>query len=188
MVNTVEQETEERRLVAAAQAGDRKAFGRLIRRHQRRLLRFVIGLVGSFDAAEDIVQEAFVKAYEALERFETDSAFYRWLATIARNLSFNHIHREGQKESLDSLQEKGYDPPSTELGPLAGLLNDEAQRRLYQAVQALPAKFRTVFVLRHFEGMDYNRIAGYLKIPPGTVDSRLYRARMMLMDALKDLL
>jgi RNA polymerase sigma-70 factor (ECF subfamily) len=138
--------------------------------------------------AEDIVQEAFVKAYQALKSFRTEYAFYPWLATIARNLAYNHIHREEKKESLDRLQEKGYDPQSVELGPLGQLLNDEAQKRFYQAVEALPTTFRTVFVLRHFEGMDYTQIASYLKIPPGTVDSRLYRARKLLMESLKDLL
>ncbi|MEW5994090.1 MAG: sigma-70 family RNA polymerase sigma factor [Candidatus Zixiibacteriota bacterium] len=187
-VSGTEERTAERRLAEAAQNGDQKAFGQLIRRHQRRLMRFVLGLVGSFDTAEDIVQEAFVKAYEALQTFRTEYSFYPWLSTIARNLAYNHIHREEKKESLDTLQEKGFDPQTGEPGPLEQLLNDEAQRRFFAAVTALPVQFRSVFVLRHFEGMDYAEIAGYLKIPPGTVDSRLYRARQMLLEELKDLL
>jgi RNA polymerase sigma-70 factor (ECF subfamily) len=148
----------------------------------------VFGLVGSFDVAEDIVQEAFVRAYNAIDTFRTEYAFYPWLATIARNLAYNHIHREEKKESLDSLQERGYDPESAGLGPLEQLLDGEAQQRFYRAVAALPVKYRTVFTLRHFEGMDYAQIASYLKVPPGTVDSRLYRARQMLLEALRDLL
>lgn len=188
MVNTVENESAEKKLVEAAQDGDKKAFGLLIRQNQKRLFRFVFGLVGSFDVAEDIVQEAFVKAYTALESFRTEYSFYPWLATIARNLAYNHIHREEKRESLDSLQEKGYDPQSADLGPLDNLLNGEAQKRFFKAVKALPAKYRAVFVLRHFEGMDYTQIASYLKIPPGTVDSRLYRARQILLESVKDLL
>jgi RNA polymerase sigma-70 factor (ECF subfamily) len=187
-VNTVANKTDEKSLVEAAQNGDQKAFGLLIRQNQKRLMRFVFGLVGSFDVAEDIVQEALVKAYTAIQSFQTEYTFYPWLATIARNLAYNHIHREEKKESLDSLQEKGYDPQSADLGPLGRLLNDEAQNRFFQAVTALPAKYRTVFVLRHFEDMEYTEIASYLKIPPGTVDSRLYRARQILLEALKDLL
>ena len=187
-VNQSEVNSAEQRLVEAAQNGDKKAFGRLIRRHQKMLFRFVYGLLGSFDATEDIVQEAFVKAYGALGSFRTDSAFYPWLSTIARNSAYNHISREERKESLDRLQEKGYDPQATELGPLERLLDDEAQVRFMKAVKALPARYRSVFVLRHFEQMDYGRIADYLKIPPGTVDSRLYRARRMLVKSLKDLL
>ncbi|MFQ6008490.1 MAG: RNA polymerase sigma factor [Candidatus Zixiibacteriota bacterium] len=183
-----ENKSAEHRLVEAAQNGDQQAFGQLIRQNQKRLFRFVYGLIGSFDTAEDIVQEAFVKAYGALKTFHSEYSFYPWLATIARNLAYNYIQREEKKESLDSLQEKGYDPQSADLGPLAKLLNDEAQKRFYEAVKALPTQFRTVFVLRHFEGMDYSQIASYLKIPPGTVDSRLYRARKMLVEALNDLL
>ncbi len=182
-----EQESEQR-LIEAAQNGDKRAFGRLIRRHQKKLFRFIYGLVGSFDTAEDIVQEAFVKAFEAIKTFKTGFDFYPWLSTIARNSAYNLIHREERKESLNSLQEKGYDPQSVDLGPLEQMLDKEGQRRFYKALKALPVEYRTVFVLRHFEEMGYADIASYLKIPPGTVDSRLYRARKILLEELKDLL
>lgn len=178
----------EQKLIEAVQNGDGRAFGQLIRLHQKRLFRFVHGLVGSFDQTDDIVQESFVKAYQAIGTFRPGYAFYPWLSTIARNLAFNQIAREEKKESLENLEEAGFDPESTQLGPLEKLLNDEAQGRFYKALMALPSKYRTVFVLRHLEDMDYNEISIYLKIPPGTVDSRLYRARQLLMDQLKDLL
>ncbi len=181
-------EPTERKLVEAAQNGDRAAFGKLVRMHQKKLFRFIYGLVGSFDQAEDIVQEAFVRAYGAIGTFRTEYSFYPWLSTIARNLAYTQISREEKKESLEKIQEKGYDPVSTDLGPLDQMLDDESQRRFYKAVMAMPVTYRAVFVLRHFENMDYTEIASYLKIPPGTVDSRLYRARKYLMDALKDLL
>ena len=180
--------SEERQLIEAAQSGDKNAFGRLIRMHQRRLFRFIFGLLGSFDAAEDIVQEAFIKAYEAIGRFDTRYAFYPWLSTIARNLAYNQIRHQERQDSLDKLEEKGFDAPSAELGPLGELLESEGRKRFYRAVASLPPAYRAVFVLRHFEQMNYAEIAGYLKIPPGTVDSRLYRARSMLVEQLKDLL
>jgi RNA polymerase sigma-70 factor (ECF subfamily) len=178
----------ERKLVEAAQDGDKKAFGDLVRQHQKRLFRYIFGLTGSFDTAEDIVQEAFVKAYAALDRFQTQYAFYPWLSTIARNLAYNNIAREEKKQSLDTLSEQGFDPQSVALGPMEKLLDDENQKRFYQALTSMPVKFRSVFVLRTFEQMDYAAIASYLKIPPGTVDSRLHRARQFLLDKLKDLL
>ncbi len=181
-------EPSERKLVEAAQNGDRAAFGKLVRMHQKKLFRFIYGLVGSFDQAEDIVQEAFVRAFGAIGTFRTEYSFYPWLSTIARNLAYTQISREEKKESLEKISEKGYDPVSTDLGPLDQMLDDESQRRFYKAVMAMPVTYRAVFVLRHFENMDYTEIASYLKIPPGTVDSRLYRARKYLMDALKDLL
>lgn len=179
---------EETVLIESAQQGNKEAFGRLIRMHQKKLMRFIYSLTGSFDSAEDIVQEAFVKAYTNIKRFKTGYAFYPWLSTIARNLAFNQINREEKKESLDKMKETGYDPQNTELGPLDKMMTDENNRRFFKALTALPNKYRTVFVLRQFEKMDYAEIASYLKIPPGTVDSRLYRARQMLMAELKDLL
>ncbi len=178
----------ERELVEAVQNGDTKAFGKLVRLNQKRLFRYIYGLVGSFDETEDIVQEAFVRAFNNIKTFRTQYAFYPWLSTIARNLAYNHISREEKKESLDRLQEKGYDPQSVDLGPLENLVEGEGRQRFFKAVMALSVKYRTVFVLRHFEQMDYGQIASYLKIPPGTVDSRLYRARQFLLDELKEML
>jgi len=175
-------------LIEAARDGDKKAFGLLIRRHQKRLFRFVYGLTGSFDQTEDVVQDAFVRAYSAMERFRPGAEFYPWLSTIARNLAFNLLKREERMESLDRKQEYGFDTESGELGPLEKLLASEGQKRFYAALQDLPEKYRTVFVLRHFEDMNYEEIARQMKIPTGTVDSRLYRARQMLSEALKDLL
>ena len=187
-VDNTDSKNPERKLVEAAQNGDKAAFGRLVRMHQKRLFRFVYSLLGSFDMAEDIVQEAFVKAFKAIDSFNPDYSFYPWLSTIARNLSYNQIRRDEKKDSLDNMQAAGFDPQSTELGPMEKLLNDEGKRRFYEALQSMPTKYRTVFTLRHFEDMDYAAIGSYLKIPPGTVDSRLYRARKYLLEKLKDLL
>ncbi|MFQ5452658.1 MAG: RNA polymerase sigma factor [Candidatus Zixiibacteriota bacterium] len=184
----VNKESSERKLIETAQNGDKNAFGKLIRIHQKKLFRYIYGLVNSFDITEDIIQEAFIKAYSNIKTFRTEYAFYPWVSTIARNLAFNHIHREEKKDSLDSMHEKGFNPVNTALGPLEKLVADEGNKRFYQAVKKLPVKYRTVFVLRHFEDMDYAQIASYLKIPPGTVDSRLYRARQILMEQLKELL
>jgi RNA polymerase sigma-70 factor (ECF subfamily) len=187
-VNNSENRSSERKLLEAAQNGDQKAYGILIRQNQKRLFRFVYGILGNFDSTEDIVQEAFIKGWEAIGTFRPGYSFYPWISTIARNLTFNWIHREERKDSFEKLQEKGFDPESTDLGPFEKLLDDEGSKRLFMAVQALPVEFRTVFVMRQFEQMSYEDIASFLKIPPGTVDSRLYRARKMLMEALKDLL
>lgn len=187
-VAEVDQAVTDRKLIEAAQGGDKRAFGILLRRHQRRLFRFIYGLLGSFDQAEDVVQEAFVKAYQAIGTFRTQYDFYPWLSTIARNLAYNQLSRKEKTESLDQIAESGFNPATTDLGPLEQMMDGETQKRFYAAVQALPAQYRSVFVLRHFEEMDYSQIASYLKIPPGTVDSRLYRARKMLMEALQDLL
>ena len=187
IVNNSSKWPNERKLLEAAQNGNREAFGVLVRNYQKRLFRFVYGILGSFDSAEDIVQDSFIKAWQAIKTFRPGNDFYPWLSTIARNLSYNWIRREEKKESLDKLTDSGFNPESTELGPFEKLLADEGSKKLYKAVMALPNEYRTVFVLRQFEQMSYEQIASYLKIPPGTVDSRLYRARKLLMEALKDI-
>ncbi len=178
----------EQALIEAAQNGDKKAFGKLIRAHNKRLFRFIYAMLGSFDQAEDVVQESFVKAWENMKTFKTGFDFYPWLSTIARNTAYNHLRREEKSESLDALGDKGFDPESMELGPMEKLLEGEGKGRFYKALKALPSQYRAAFVLRHYEGMNYADIASYLKIPPGTVDSRLYRARQLLLEELKDLL
>ena len=187
-VDQAEDRADEQALVQAVLAGDRKAFGQLVRRHQKRLFRFVYGLLGDFDQAEDVVQEAFVKAFGAMGTFETGRDFYPWLSTIARNLALNLMARDKRKESLDQIHEAGFDPASSDPGALDQLIANESQHRFYAALKSLPEQYRTVFVLRHFEEMSYDDISTQLNIPPGTVDSRLYRARQLLVTALKDLL
>ncbi|UCC43143.1 MAG: sigma-70 family RNA polymerase sigma factor [Candidatus Zixiibacteriota bacterium] len=187
-VNRVNGSVSDEALILAVQGGARNAFGQLVRRHQKRLFRFIYAMTRSFDQTEDIVQDAFVRAFNAMDSFKPGHAFYPWLSRIARNLALNQISREEKKESLDNMVAAGFEPASGELGPFDRLLEGEAARRFYAAVKAMPTKYRTVFALRHFEGLDYAEIAAQLKIPPGTVDSRLYRARQFLLEALKDLL
>jgi RNA polymerase sigma-70 factor (ECF subfamily) len=187
-VPSEEERKAERKLIEAAQYGDKKAFGQLVRKHQKRLFRYIYGLVGSFDATEDIVQEAFVKAFRAIKTFKTQYDFYPWLSTIARNLAYNMFAREEKSQSLDTLTDQGFDPRDVSLGPLERLMESDAQRRFYEALMAMPAQFRAVFVLRHFENMDYAAIGSYLKLPPGTVATRMHRARQFLMQQLEDLL
>lgn len=178
----------EKKLIEATQYGDNNAYGQLIRLHQKRLFKFIYGLLKDFDTVEDIVQESFVKAYQNIKTFRTEYSFYPWLSTIARNLAYNHLAKEEKKESLEKLQDSGFSPPSLQLGPLEELIESENGKRFYEALKEMSAKYRSVFVLRHFEQMDYAEIASYLKIPPGTVDSRLYRARQILINKLKELL
>lgn len=179
-------EISDQKLIEACQQGDKKAYGQIVRRHQKRLFRFIYGLTGSFDKTEDVVQEAFVKGYLSIASFRAGSEFYPWISVIARNLAYNLITREGRKQSLDALTDEGYDPATHQLGPFEQLVSSAGEEAFFKAVAALPAPYRSVFVLRQFEQMDYSQIASYLKIPPGTVDSRLFRARQMLLEALKD--
>jgi RNA polymerase sigma-70 factor (ECF subfamily) len=171
--------------VAQARRGDKAAFGRLVKLHQKRALRMVLGMVGDVDAAMDIVQDSFVRAYQALERFDESQPFYPWLSTIAGNLALNHIKKSRRETRLDDeVHERAAPDPD----PLEKLQLDETDRRFMAAVQELPEAYRMVFILRNFEEMSYEDIASRLSLSLGTVDSRLYRARRLLVEKLKELL
>ncbi len=177
-------------LIRSAQEGDKEAYGQLVLRYQKRLFRFVYMLAGRLDAAEDIVQEAFVKAYMALNDFEVNRPFYPWLATIARNLALNSIRREVREKPIEDSETADLvmNAPDLTFSPLDSLIEKENERRFLHAVMSLPIQFRSVFILRTIEDMNYDEIAKYLNISVGTVDSRLHRAREKLVEMLKDLL
>jgi RNA polymerase sigma-70 factor (ECF subfamily) len=176
---------DETTLVARSRQGDKAAFGMLVKMHHRRLLRTVTAMIGDLDGAKDIVQESFLRAYQALSRFEEGQPFYPWLSRIAVNLAINQIKRGGRQTRLDpDRHEHASDAPD----PLAKLQVDENDRRFLAAVHDLPEPFRSVFVLRQFEDLSYEEIAMRLNISVGTVDSRLFRARRQLVESLQDLL
>lgn len=184
-VKTRDTGSDEPTYVARARRGDKGAFGMLVRMHQKRLLRMVLGMVGDVDSAMDVVQESFVRAYQALERFDESQPFYPWLSTIATHLALNQIKRSRRETGLDDqMTERATDDPD----PLAKLQAEESDQRFLAAVRELPDQYRTVFVLRNFDDLSYEAIAARLGISVGTVDSRLFRARRLLVEKLKDLL
>jgi RNA polymerase sigma-70 factor, ECF subfamily len=175
-------------LIRAAREGDKNAYGQLVLKYQKRVYRFVAALLSRADTAEDIVQEAFVKGYLALNDFELGRPFYPWISTIARNLALNNIRREEREKPISEIDDFLYQIPDSSVNPLERMIEKENDKRLLRGITALPIQFRSVFILRMFEKMSYEEIARYLNISVGTVDSRLHRARERLIEALKDLL
>ncbi len=177
--------SDEASLIALARDGNKNAFSGLVRLHQARVLRMAIGMIGDLDSAMDIVQDSFIRAWQALDRFEEGQPFYPWVSKIASNLAINHIRKHSRQASLD---EENIEPSSNEPDPFKKMQLDENERRFMQAVRELPDQYRIVFILRTFEDLSYEEIAQRLDIAPGTVDSRLYRARRLLVEKLGDLL
>jgi len=183
---TVEgQETE---WVRRSCAGDAGAFGHLVERYRSRLLTAVTRSVGQQSVAEDIVQEAFVRAFEAMSRFQGRSSFYTWLYRIAFNLVASKSRRERSRPNpggpipVDEVQ------ASESMNPRAQAEAEEQRQLIRQAISDLPEIFRLPLVLRDIEGMNYDQISEVLRLPTGTVKSRIHRARMELRDRLRDLL
>jgi len=134
------------------------------------------------ELADEVGQEAFLRAFETLERFDLGRPFGPWICRIAANLAVNHVRSPESRE--EALPEAHAETPSAGAGPLAGVLDTEAQAELARAMEGLSPEQRAVFVLRVFEELSYKEIAEALEISIGTVMSRLSRARERLRAAL----
>jgi len=179
-----EPEPDEAFVLARACRGDAAAFEELVRRHQHRVYAVALRIVRAHDVADDVAQEAFLRAWRALDRFEPGRPFAPWVCRIAANLAINHVRSPRAREG--GLPEGDHETPAAgDPGPLEAVLDDEAARVLDAAVAALPAEQRAVFVLRAVEEMAYDEIADALSLSPGTVMSRLFRAREKLARALE---
>jgi len=177
---------DDRRLIDLAQAGNKDAYGQLVLKYQKRVFRLILAMLGRKDMTEDIVQDAFVKGYLALDDFQPEKPFYPWIATIARNLALNQIKKAEREKPVSELDDSLIEKTESFSNPLDEFIESENERRLFGAIMALPIQFRSVFILRTLEEMSYEEIAQYLNISVGTVDSRLHRARERLVELLKD--
>jgi RNA polymerase sigma-70 factor (ECF subfamily) len=170
-------------LVRRVQRGDKGAFDALVLKYQHKLVKLVMRYVRNPAEAEDIAQEAFIKAYRALPQFRGDSAFYTWLYRIAINTAKNAVvsrDRSPIEYNLDRSSDESYDMQGRMKDsetPEALVLTDEIRSIVNGAIDALPEDLRTAIVLREIEGLSYEEIAATMDCPVGTVRSRIFRAR-----------
>jgi len=169
-------------LLARARQGDLAAFETVVRRYQRRVYGVALRIVRAHDVADDVAQEAFVRAWRSLDRFELGRPFGPWVCRIAANLAVNHVRSPRARE--EGLPEGYAEMRSSDPGPLGAVLDTEAREVLDEAMNGLSPEQRAVFVLRTVEEMSYEEIAGALGISQGTVMSRLFRGRERLAKAL----
>jgi RNA polymerase sigma-70 factor (ECF subfamily) len=170
-------------LIGQARRGDARAFEEIVRLYQRRVYAVALRIVRAHDVADDVAQEAFLRAWRSLDRFELGRPFGPWVCRIAANLAVNHVRSPRARE--EGLPEGHAETRTADPGPLGAVLDAEAARVLDVAMAALPREQRAVFVLRAVEEMSYAEIAEALGISPGTVMSRLFRARERLALALR---
>ena len=180
---------DDHRLIADCLQGRTAAFGELVRRYQDRLYNCIYRLVDNEEDAQDIIQEAFLNAYQSLDRFKGDSQFFTWLYRIAFNASISLKRKQraalalktgrvgtGVSEPLDA---------SESSRPEYALEKLEQQRRVQQALNRLSPEHRTVLILKDMDGQKYETMAEILQVPIGTVRSRLHRARLKLRELLQ---
>ncbi len=180
-------------LVAAALAGDEEAFADLVTRYQRRLTAFLAQLVGDVELARELTQEAFIRAWSALERYDPTYRFSTWLFRIGHNLGIDHLRRrriktvgitreDGDGEEMDRIL------PDERKDPLGHLRNAELSAALRKTIEDLRPEYRELVLLRHFGGLSYQEIAEIKDMPLGTVKNKLFRAHSVLRTELASFL
>lgn len=184
-----EQGTDEQ-LVNRAQRGDKQAFDLLVRKYQHKVVKLVSRYVNHADAA-DVAQDAFIKAYRALDGFKGNSAFYTWLYRISINTAKNFLvarSRRPASQDIDVMDAEAYgytDRFSEQDTPEALLEGEEIRNTVIAAIRALPPDLRTAIMLRELDGLSYEEIADSMECPVGTVRSRIFRARAAIDEQLR---
>jgi RNA polymerase sigma-70 factor (ECF subfamily) len=182
-------------LVERVQRGDKQAFGLLVAKYQRKLMRLLSRMIRDPAEVEDVAQEAFIKAYRALPGFRGESAFYTWLYRIGINSAKNFLAGQGRRAptttEFDSEEAESFedgDQLRDNNTPERILLSKEIGSTVDTAMADLPDDLRTAIVLREIEGLSYEEIAQIMDCPIGTVRSRIFRAREAIAARLEPLL
>jgi RNA polymerase sigma-70 factor (ECF subfamily) len=186
---------EDAEIVSFCKKGNVDAFEELVRKHQKKMLNIAFRMIGNYEDACEIVQDAFVSAYKAIRHFEEKARFSTWLYTIVVNLSrnrLNHLKIKNSREAfsmddpvLTDSSELAVGLASSEPSVLERLEKKDVQKKVQACIDSLDNEFKEVIILRDMQGFSYDEISDMLKMPGGTVKSRLFRAREMLRDRLK---
>lgn len=176
-------------LISDCLAGDTSAYGVLVQRYQDRLYNAVYRLLGNADDTQDVVQEAFLNAYQSLDSFKGDALFFTWLYRIAFNTAISLKRKQRVILSIDGTNDEGHnvDPhdESDDIQPGWALEQAEQERKIHAALSRLSPEHRAVLVLKDMEGQKYEEMAEILGVPIGTIRSRLHRARLELRELLE---
>jgi RNA polymerase sigma-70 factor (ECF subfamily) len=186
---------EDSQLVFACRQGEIDAFEALVEKYQKKMLNVAYRMIGDYDEACEVVQDAFLSAYRSIKKFRGEAKFSTWLYRIVLNLSKNRmtqIRTRGVREvySIDAVVEteegsRRVEPPDEGPSPLEQMEKKEVDARVQGCINGLDSEYREVLVLRDIQGFSYEEIRDILKIPDGTVKSRLFRARDALKECLK---
>ncbi len=184
----------DRALVERVQKGDKRAFDLLVRKYQHKIIGLVSRYANNHAEAEDIAQDAFVRAWRAIGSFRGDSAFYTWMYKIAVNTAKNHLVAKARRPPADDINvdDAVFVPGSEHMHetatPERELMRQQVEQTVFGAVQALPDELRTAITLREVDGLSYEDIAEAMSCPIGTVRSHIFRAREAIDEKLRPLL
>ena len=180
MVKPTEKETDYR-LMRAIQTGDMVAFSEMVDRYKNRLMNVIGRMLSSSEEAEDIVQETFVRVYQHRQSFNFQHCFSTWIYTIGLNLARNELRKRKKFKYYDITEMQGNESEFAVEAKLPSRLPEV----LNTAVEGLPEKYRTAFMLRDVQELSYEEVAQILDVPLGTVKSRVNRARLILREKLQ---
>jgi RNA polymerase sigma-70 factor (ECF subfamily) len=176
-------EREDRELVDRFQQGDEVAFNQLVMRHRQSVYFLALGLLNSVEDAEDLAQDAFVRAYEGMKKFRSHSSFRTWIYRITLNLCLNEI-RKRKVRQMFSLESLGLATISRDKKPDEAMEHAERHQVLNEAIAKLPPKQKQVFVLRHFSELPHAEIAEIMGRNVGTIKANYFQAIQKLRSAL----
>ena len=181
----------DKELIARVLAGDEASYGTLVARYQDYVYTIAVRIVGSDEDAEDVAQEAFVRAYRALPRFRGDSKFSSWLYRIATNRALTHLKKRRRRAVTVDIESGPHvevdvidDGRGEEMSPELMVRDEEFRRAVRAAVLELPEQYRVVVTLFYLEERSYKEVVAILGIPMGTLKTHLHRSRALLRDIL----
>ena len=171
------QQASDKELVEQCLQGNNRAYKILVERYQLSMYRTALSIVKNTELAKDVTQNGFVKSWEKLHSFNPEYKFYSWLYRIIVNEALNKVRSRKNFEPISSNSTDGKTP-------FTNIIKKEENKKLIEAIEALPEEFSSVIYLRHFEELSYKDIAGILHIDEKRVKSRLYGARMKLRESI----
>ena len=176
-------------LIRRCLRGDQAAWEIIVRQYRRKVFNTAYKFVGRHEQAEDLTQDIFLKIFKSLNTFDSRANFQTWLISVSRNLCIDHYRRvRKERETIDSnVDANELSPVSHEIGPVAALEQRDRVTLLRQALSALPETLRTAVLMRDIQELSYQEIADKLRLPEGTVKSRINRGRTELARQIKKL-
>ena len=183
---------EDMMLIHRALNNDQSAYRTLMKKYRKLVQNLIYKMISNKDDVEDLTQEAFIKAFNSLDKFDMEFAFSTWLYKIASNNCIDYLRKKKlntfslDKEISQTDEELRFEIPDEDFKPDISIIQNQRKDFLEKAIESLPKKYKEVIILRHKEEMDYAEIAKTLGVPIGTVKAHLFRARELLNRYLKN--
>jgi len=184
--------SEDSKLIESALNGEQSGYDKLMKKYYKLIQSLIYRMIYNKEDVEDLTQEAFIKAFNSLDKFDREFAFSTWLYKIATNNCIDYLRKKKlstfsiDKEISSEDDDLRFEIPDEDYKPDRELINRQREKIIDEAIDSLPDKYRTIIILRHKGDLDYEEIAKELKIPLGTVKAHLFRARELLNKYLKD--